>query len=85
MIYSSHYDSPMGKILLAAQDGALIGLWLEGQKYFLGSLKESLVEKDDEPVFVRTKKWLEGYFAGEKPEINLLNLAPVGSSFRHEV
>ena len=33
MIYTTHYSSPLGDLLLACQDNALIGLWIEGQKY----------------------------------------------------
>ena len=37
MIYITRYVSPIGRILLAEKDGALVGLWIEGQQYFLGS------------------------------------------------
>ncbi len=38
MIFTADYESPLGKILLAEKDGALVGIWLENQKYFLGTL-----------------------------------------------
>ena len=34
MIYRTYYLSPLGRILLAADDIGLIGVWFEGQKYF---------------------------------------------------
>ena len=34
MIYMGRYDSPLGPITLAGEDGALTGLWFDGQKYF---------------------------------------------------
>ena len=34
MQYISHYSSPLGNILLAADETGLTGLWFEGQKYF---------------------------------------------------
>ena len=34
MNYINFYNSPLGKITLASNGDALIGLWLEGQKYF---------------------------------------------------
>ena len=34
MQYISHYRSPLGDILLAADEIGLTGLWFEGQKYF---------------------------------------------------
>lgn len=33
----------------------------------------------------RTKKWLDRYFAGERPSVTELRLAPEGSGFRREV
>ena len=33
MIYRTYYLSPLGRILLAADDIGLIGVWFEGQKY----------------------------------------------------
>ena len=57
MIYTTYYNSPVGKILLASKDNKLIGLWIEGQKYYLGNLKEDIQEKDDEIIFTKTKKW----------------------------
>lgn len=81
MIYKTHYHSPIGEILLASQNNALIGLWLEGQKYYLGKIKDEMKEKDDEEILIKTKKWLDQYFNGERPEIKELNLAPKGSDF----
>lgn len=74
-----------GKILLASKDNKLIGLWIDGQKYFLGNLKEEMQEKEDEIIFVKTKKWLDRYFNGEKPKISELDLAPMGSDFAKNV
>ncbi|MBS7009368.1 methylated-DNA--[protein]-cysteine S-methyltransferase [Anaerostipes sp.] len=85
MIYTAHYDSPAGRILLAAKDGALAGLWIEHQKYFLGSVKEEQKEQENHPVLVQAKTWLDRYFAGEKPEITELKLSPAGSEFRQAV
>ena len=85
MIIKTYYQSPVGQLMLAAEDDALIGLWLEGQKYFPGFLKEEPVDKDDAPVFRQTKNWLDRYFAGERPLISELKLSPSGSEFRREV
>ena len=74
-----------GKILLASKDNKLIGLWIDGQKYFLGNLKEEMQEKEDEIIFVKTKKWLDRYFNGEKPKISELDLAPMGNDFAKNV
>jgi len=85
MIVSSLYSSPLGSIHLAAEDGALIGLWLEGQKYFAATLKETPPVADDEPVLCAAKDWLSAYFAAEQPPLSTLRLVPRGSEFRREV
>ena len=37
--YSTEYASPIGQMTLACnEDGKLVGLWLAGQKYFLGGI-----------------------------------------------
>lgn len=82
MLHTTRCDSPLGCILLAEKEGALAGLWMEGQKYFLGSLREEARAWDDAPVFRQTKAWLGRYFAGQRPEIGELPLAPDGSAFR---
>ena len=34
MTYIQHYDAPLGRILLAADEVGLTGLWFDGAKYF---------------------------------------------------
>lgn len=82
MIYTAQYASPLGTMLLAEEDGGLIGAWFAGQKYFPAALAGTM---QDTPLLCRTAKWLDRYFAGEKPEIGELPLAPQGSDFRKEV
>ena len=87
MYYSTTYLSPLGKITLAcdACGKNLVGLWLEGQKYYQGTLKEALIEKDAVPLFDIAKKWLDRYFSGQKPDVAELPLAPQGNAFRQGV
>ena len=85
MLYSTNYSSPLGKIMLAGNGNSLIGLWMEGQKYYGGTLTEKVAGKDDLPVFSDAKGWLDRYFAGEKPAISELSLAPIGGEFRQAV
>lgn len=85
MLYTTHYDSPIGRLLLAERDGALIGLWIEGQKYFPDLLKEETSENKDAKALSRARGWLDRYFRGEKPSVKELTLAPSGSEFRKEV
>ncbi|MBT9775311.1 methylated-DNA--[protein]-cysteine S-methyltransferase [Clostridium sp. MCC353] len=85
MQYTTTYHSPLGSLVLAEKNGALTGLWMEGQKYFLGSVKEEMEEKNDSAIFDQAKEWLDRYFRGEKPSAAELALAPHGSEFRKEV
>ena len=75
----------MGKITLACSGNTLVGLWIEGQKYHGGTIPEAMIENNDMPLFDTTKKWLDRYFAGEKPSISELPLAPIGGEFRQGV
>ena len=87
MYYITEYISLVGTITLAC-DGTgekLVGLWLEGQKYYGSMLPEATLEKNDLPLFDLTKKWLDRYFDGQKPDLLELPLAPIGGAFRQEV
>lgn len=85
MYYRTTYQSPVGIITLASDGSGLAGAWIEGQKYHGASVPEERIEQGDIPVFDLVKKWLDQYFAGEKPDISALPLSPIGSGFRQEV
>ena len=85
MLYSTGYASPLGEMTLGSDGENIIGLWLAGQKYFAETATGEVVEKSDLSVFVLAKKWLDAYFAGQKPAISELPLAPRGSEFRQTV
>ena len=55
MVYTCTYLSPLGNILLAADEVGLTGLWFEGQKYFANTLPEEMVAQEI-PVLTQTKK-----------------------------
>lgn len=87
MEYLWQYESPVGRIYLASDGEALIGLWIEGQKYFSETLGEA-VEGVSLPVFEKTVSWLDAYFAGEQPAIlgpEAPKMAPRGGEFRQMV
>lgn len=83
MQYISHYQSPLGGILLAADEIGLTGLWFEGQKYFALYLDKEHEEKEV-PVFETAKKWLDIYFAGNEPDFQV-PLHFTGTEFQNEV
>ena len=84
MYYSTVYSSPIGLLTLASNGEQIVGLWVEGQKYF-GSRLGELQKRDDLPVFHQTRQWLDSYFAGEQPEVSQVPLAPEGSEFRRAI
>ena len=84
-IYYTEYSSPLGLLVIAAERGSIVGLWLEGQKYFQASHKNPPERKDDLEILRRAKDWLNRYFAGEKPTPQELPLTPAGSEFRRRV
>ena len=85
MVYISYYKSPIGVIALASRDNKLIGLWIKGQKRYLGDLNCLFREDSDIEIFEKTRNWLDRYFKGENPSINELDLAPEGNEFRQNV
>lgn len=85
MAYTTHYRSMIGSIMLASDGDALIGLWMDGQKYFGGTVTEEFAPKENLPVFTAARRWLDSYFSGKKPPISDLPLAPRGSGFRKGV
>lgn len=52
MKYSTNYSSPLGLITMASDGEKLIGLWLEGQKYFTDDIAESMIENNDLNIFI---------------------------------
>lgn len=87
MYYSTTFSSPIGGITLACESEGkyLVGLWMEGQKYYGDTIPEAMAENNGIPLFDICRRWLERYFAGEKPGISELLLAPIGGEFRQEV
>ncbi len=83
MVYTCHYESQLGGILLAADEIGLTGLWFDGQKYFARELPAERTEKEM-PILTETKRWLDIYFTGTEPDF-LPPLHPIGSNFRQEV
>lgn len=78
------YPSPVGVITLLCdrEGGHLTGLGLRGGAYSEAFARTAAKENS---VLSLAKLWLDRYFAGEKPDISELPLAPAGSAFRQEV
>lgn len=85
MFYFTKYNSDIGILTIASDGQNIIGLWIDGQKHFLGTINKEPIQKDDLDVFKSCKKWLDKYFAKEQPFPYKLPLKPIGSNFRQFV
>lgn len=85
MYYSANVPAPVGMITMASDGENLVGLWIEGQKYHGGTMPEELIPNEELPIFKTVKGWLDRYFAGQKPAVSELPLAPMGGEFRQGV
>ena len=85
MFFKTNYSSPLGQLTLASDGKALVGLWIEIQKFSGDTIRKEMARRDRLPVFGAAKDWLDRYFAGKKPAISELPLAPIGSEFRQEI
>ena len=70
MEYRNSYISPLGRILLTADEIGLTGLAFEGQKNAVqGLIRES--EEKETTLFSGVKKWLDIYFSGVEPDFQI--------------
>ncbi|MBB5263488.1 methylated-DNA-[protein]-cysteine S-methyltransferase [Catenibacillus scindens] len=83
MQYITHYESPLGDILLAADELGLKGLWFAGQKYFARGLAPEHEERETS-VLKDAKAWLDIYFSGKEPDISV-SLHCQGTPFQNQV
>ena len=83
MQYTAKYQSPVGEILLAADEIGLTGLWFDGEKFYADSLDPEHEEKEL-PVFEAVRKWLDIYFSGKEPDF-MPPIHMIGSPFRLSV
>ena len=68
----SHYASPLGKILITADDAGVTGLWFQDQPNAKQRPQVERTITDESPeadAFCdQTKHWLDIYFSGQEPE-----------------
>ena len=84
MLYYTEYNSPIGKLIIQSDGENIIGVYKENQKYFTKEINE-IQKSNNIDILIKTKKWLDRYFSGEKPLYTELNLNPIGSNFRQIV
>ncbi len=75
--------TPLGPMLAAAENQALIGLWFIGQKHFPRD-SEHWINTPELDLFQQLQKQLDRYFEGF-PEAFDLPLSPRGTAFQQEI
>jgi methylated-DNA-[protein]-cysteine S-methyltransferase len=83
---TTHYrwlDTPIGKVLLTANDRALTGLYLQDQKYF-PQMAEATAESQRSEVLDLAQTQLTEYFALQRQQFDL-PLSPEGTEFQKQV
>lgn len=85
MLYVTRHPTPLGQMTLACNDQALVGAWLEGQTPLAGTAPGTVEDGHAAPPLKLAAAWLDAYFAGARPAIGDLPLAPEGSPFRRMV
>ena len=86
MVYSTMYPhAELGDLTIASDGEAVVGLWIEGQKYFADKVAGNLERRDDLPVLAEARAWLDRYFAGAPLPVATLPLKPGGTPFQQRV
>jgi len=83
MEYVHNLNSPIGTLTLSSDGASIIGLWIEGQKYFAGTLEKDASE-ENLPIFETVQNWLNIYFSGKRPDF-MPPLMPKGSPFQKSI
>ena len=76
-MYCAEYDSPVGKLLLTWEDDGLTGIWFDRALPTQGT-------SADHPILEKTKWWLDAYFCGENPPMEI-PLVLEGTAFQKQV
>ena len=76
-MYAVQYDSPVGRLLLTCRDEGLTGIWFDREL-------PDACKQENHPILQQTKLWLDGYFSGEKPSMEI-SLVPEGTEFQKQV
>ena len=72
------YDSPVGCMLLASDGICLTGLWMDERE------ATDWIFYPSDPVLVQTLSWLDAYFAGKHPEVQV-PVSLQGTAFQRQV
>lgn len=85
VISGRQHPSPLGDLFLAGTEEHLVGLWFAQHRHRDRTRPDHIVTGQEHPVLDQAGAWLDRYFAGERPAITELPLAPAGTDFRRQV
>ncbi|WP_341893511.1 methylated-DNA--[protein]-cysteine S-methyltransferase [Variovorax sp. YR752] len=69
VIYTSHIDTPLGGVTMAATDQGLAGVWFDQQRHWPDTA--GWQTKDDHPALVEAAAQLREYFAGRRSHFDM--------------
>ena len=77
------YDSPLGRIIVAASEDKLLGVWFDGQRHQPDTSSWPIAT--NHPVLQQAKAQLTDYFAGRRTSFELPLDLGTGTSFQQAV
>ncbi|MGP1471157.1 MAG: methylated-DNA--[protein]-cysteine S-methyltransferase [Schwartzia sp. (in: firmicutes)] len=83
MIAAVPYESPFGRLWLAADDIGVTGAWFVEEKDE-ACFRSPPYTVRETAILAETKRWLDVYFRGEVPDF-MPPLHPIGSAFQQKV
>jgi len=83
LIYTSHIDTPLGGITMAATDQGLAGVWFDQQRHWPDTT--GWIAKDDHPALVEAAAQLRDYFAGKRDHFDMKLDLSHGTAFQQSV
>lgn len=82
-IVQTRYDSPLGRMIVAATDQGLAGVWFDGQQHQPDH--SGWPHQPDHPVLVQALAQLAQYFAGQRNRFDLPLDLRGGTAFQQSV
>ncbi|MDP9912634.1 methylated-DNA-[protein]-cysteine S-methyltransferase [Variovorax boronicumulans] len=83
VIYTSHIDTPLGGVTMAATDQGLAGVWFDHQRHWPDTT--GWQTKDDHPALVEAAAQLRDYFAGRRNHFDMQLDLSHGTAFQQGV
>lgn len=80
---TSKYSSPLGEMLIAADEIGVTGIWFKNEKYYAQCLDKNSTAKET-PIISEVKQWLDIYFNGSEPD-SMPPIHMIGTAFQVEV